>query len=79
MATLAEIRNERLKYLKSLKPLYRTLDAAIEATERELVRLISRKRSWPEAGDLANLAKKTNEITKALNQVVIGLGRGYPQ
>lgn len=79
MATLAEIRNARVKYLRELKPLYRALDGKIEAAERELTRIISRKRAFPEAGDLASLAKLTGDITTALNLVVSGLGRGYPQ
>lgn len=56
MATLRQLGNERKQALRALRKLSVTLDAAQEATDRELVRLINRKTSVPEGKDLERLA-----------------------
>jgi len=79
MATMAEVKRKRVEYLKSLKPYYRSLDGSIEAAERELVRLVKRKRAFPEEADLLRVSKLTTDISTKLSSVVSALGKGYPQ
>lgn len=70
MATLAEIARQRKGDLKSLMLASRKLDAAQESTEREVKRLLTRKRSIPEAEDAIRLINKMGEVAKALANII---------
>lgn len=57
MATLQQIANERKRALKALRAQSLKLNTAQEAVDRELVRLINRKKSIPEARDMDKLVQ----------------------
>lgn len=56
MATLASIGRERKLQLKQLQVASRRLDAKQEILEREVKRLLNRKRAIPEVADAERLA-----------------------
>lgn len=70
---------ERKQFLRELKPMLRKVDAAIEKSEREVVRIIARKRTLPEYKDLEAILKLCGTITNELAKVVAKLDRGYVQ
>ncbi len=76
MATLSQVARERKDALRALRKLSISLDAAQEAVDRELVRLINRKKAVPESGDLekvgallANMNSRYNILLKGVQDV----------
>lgn len=69
MATLAEVARQRKEGLKRLKKASLTLDAAQEKAEREIVRLINRKKSVPEASDMVRVLSFITGVSQALDQL----------
>lgn len=67
MPTLAEIGRERKAQLRQLKLVSRRLDAAQESLEREVNRLINRKRSVPELADAERLASMLMAVEAQLD------------
>lgn len=67
MPTLAEIGRERKAQLRQLKLVSRRLDAAQESLEREVNRLINRKRSVPELADAERLASMSMAVEAQLD------------
>lgn len=63
---LTGIARKRKADLRQLKVLSRRLDAAQEALEREIQRLINRKRSVPELSDYQRLTDLTASVDVAL-------------
>lgn len=56
MATIASVARERKQQLKMVQAASRKLDARQEVFEREVKRLLTRKRSVPELADAERLA-----------------------
>jgi len=69
MATLATVARERKKQLKLLMLASRKLDAHQESLEREIKRLISRKKSVPELADATRLATQVQQVDAALQNM----------
>ncbi len=70
MATLAAVARERKQQLRLLMTASKKLDAAQESLEREVKRMIGRKKSVPELADAQRLAKMTTEVQGALSGMV---------
>lgn len=70
MATLAAVARERKQQLRLLMTASKKLDAAQESLEREIKRMITRKKSVPELADAQRLAKMTQEVQGALSGMV---------
>jgi len=75
--TISAIRKERRRFLLDLKPLARLVDTKIEALERELVRLLARKRDVPENDDLVRLRDLNENISVGAAAVKAYLRRGF--
>ncbi len=80
MPTLAEIGRERKAQLRQLKLVSRRLDAAQESLEREVNRLINRKRAIPELQDaerLANMAMAVEAQISAMGGVIASVAQTW--
>jgi len=66
VATLAEVARGRRAQLKNLLVASRRLDASQERVEREVKRLVTRKKSIPEAADVARLTGMIQQTEAAL-------------
>lgn len=75
--TLAAIRLQRRRFLLDLKPLARQVDTAIEAYERELVRLLARKRDVPEPSDLVRLKDLCENIITTTTTIKAYIRKGF--
>jgi len=75
--TLSQIKNARRRFLRELKPVMRQVDTAVEAMERELIRLLARKRDVPEADDLNRLKVLNSAVTSAATVVRGVLVKGF--
>lgn len=69
MATLASVARDRKAQLRQLMVASRTLDAKQEALEREVKRLLTRKRSVPELADAERLATMAQAVEGALGNM----------
>ena len=69
MATLAEVARNRKEGLKRLQKSSLTLDAQQERVEREVKRLITRKRSVPEAGDMVRVLTLISSVAQSLDNM----------
>lgn len=67
MATLASVARERKTQLRQLMIASRKLDAAQEALEREIKRLVVRKKSVPELSDAERLGTMAQVVEGALS------------
>lgn len=70
MATLAEIGRQRKAQLRQLKVASRKLDAAQESLEREINRIIARKKSVPELADAERLTSMSLQVEASLSAMV---------
>ena len=80
MASLAEIGRERKKQLRDLMIASRKLDAAQEVLEREIKRLVTRKKSVPEISDAQRLTQMAQAVNTALGnmaQVISAVSRSW--
>lgn len=68
---------ERRRFIRSLKPLFRKVDASIEAMEREIERILHRKTKFPEPDDLVRLLDYASVIATNLDKSVKELKKGY--
>jgi len=66
MATLAAVARDRKAQLRQLMIASRKLDASQEALEREVRRLLTRKRSVPELADAERLAGLAQQVEGSL-------------
>jgi len=66
VATIASVSRERKNQLKLLLLSSRKLDAKQEMLEREIKRLVNRKRSVPEVADATRLAEMTLGVADAV-------------
>jgi len=69
LATLASVARDRRAQLRQLMVASRRLDASQEALEREVKRLLSRKRSVPELADAERLATMAQAVDTALSSM----------
>lgn len=69
MATLASVARDRKAQLRQLMLVSRKLDAAQETLEREVKRLLTRKRSVPELADAERLAGMAQQVEGALGNM----------
>lgn len=69
MATLASVARDRKAQLRQLMAASRTLDAKQEALEREVKRLLTRKRSVPELADAERLVTMAQAVESALGNM----------
>ena len=69
MATLAAVARERRQQLRQLMVASRKLDAVQESLEREVKRLIARKRAVPELADAERLATMVQGVNGALSSM----------
>lgn len=67
MATLASVARERKAQLRQLMVASRRLDAAQEKLEREVKRIIARKKGVPEVADAERLTGLAQGVDGALN------------
>lgn len=70
MATLAAVARDRKAQLRQLMLASRKLDASQEALEREVKRLLTRKRSVPELSDAERLAALAQQVEGSLGTMV---------
>jgi hypothetical protein len=70
MATLQSVARERKNVLKALNIKSRNLDAKQEVLEREIKRIINRKRAVPEVADMQRLINMADASAVALNDLV---------
>lgn len=70
MATLQSVARERKAQLRQLLIASRKLDAAQEALEREIKRIVVRKRSVPELADATRLGGMAQQVEGALGNMV---------
>lgn len=79
-STLAQIARERKAQLRQLMVASRKLDAAQESLEREVKRIMVRKRAVPELADAERLAQMTLNVESALAvmaSVISSLGMSW--
>lgn len=80
MATLASVARDRKAQLRQLMVASRRLDAAQEKLEREVKRIINRKKGVPELADaerLTNLAQGVNTGLEAISQVISSVAQSW--
>ena len=73
MATLAAISKIRKSQLRSLLIASRRLDTAQEKLERELKRMVNRKRAVPDLEDGERLAKMAQEVDAAVTSIAAAI------
>ena len=72
MQTISAEAAKRKQSLKNLMKLSRKLDAKQEALEREIKRLLNRKRAIPELSDIDRLGNMAAEVAAANNDLTEG-------
>lgn len=70
MATLASVARDRKSQLRLLLMSSRKLDAAQESLEREIKRIVARKKSVPELADATRLGQMAQVVEGALGGMV---------
>lgn len=70
MATLASVARDRKAQLRQLMVASRKLDASQETLEREVKRLLVRKRAIPELADAERLATMAQGVNAALSSMI---------
>jgi hypothetical protein len=72
MASIKEIRSQRIQGLKDLRKLQRTLDSKVEILERFLLKAVKWKEKVPDNDDLRKIVDMVGEIDRATNDLVKG-------
>lgn len=70
MATLAAVARDRKAQLRQLMVASRKLDANQEALEREVKRLLTRKKAVPELADAERLAVMAQNVNASLSAMI---------
>lgn len=70
MATLAAVARERKAQLRQLMVASRKLDATQESLEREVKRLLARKKAVPELADAERLAVMAQNVNSSLSAMI---------
>ena len=79
MINISALIKSYLDVFRSLKPLMRTVDSRVEAVERELKRLVARRKALPDQADLTRLTAMVTQIETDLKPVKAVLKKGYPK
>jgi len=69
MATLSEISRQRKSDLRTISKWSRSLDAAQEKVEREVKRILNRKRSVPEQRDAMRILELMSNVSSVMAQM----------
>lgn len=69
MATLSEIARSRRSDLKAISRWSRALDTAQEKVEREVKRIINRKKAVPEVADASRIINLISDLQATLNSM----------
>lgn len=80
MATLSEIARSRRADLKKMSQWSRALDAAQEKVEREVKRLMNRKKAVPEAADaqrVLTLLSGTQAVLDSMGSLMLDISRSW--
>jgi len=77
MISTTELIKERIVWLRNLKPILRALDGRIEAAEREVKRLLNRRKALLEPDDVKNLSTKVADISKELQKATAYVKKGF--
>jgi len=78
MINISALIKSYLDVFRSLKPLMRTVDNHVETVERELKRLIARRKALPDKADLTRLTNMVIQIENDIKPVRAILKKGYP-
>ena len=78
MINISALIKSYLDVFRSLKPLMRTVDNHVETVERELKRLIARRKALPDKADLVRLTNMVIQIENDIKPVRAILKKGYP-
>lgn len=70
MATLAAVARDRKAQLRQLMVASRKLDASQENLEREVKRLLTRKKAVPELADAERLAVMAQNVNSSLSAMI---------
>jgi hypothetical protein len=70
MPRISEVARTRRSHLRALSAASQKLDAAQEVLEREIKRLLTRKRAVPESSDALRLAEMARNTEAALGNMV---------
>jgi len=70
MATLAAVARDRKAQLRQLMVASRKLDASQESLEREVKRLLTRKKAVPELADAERLATMAQGVNASLSGMI---------
>ncbi len=73
MATLAAVSKLRKSQLRNLSVASRRLDSIQEKFERELKRMINRKRAVPDLEDAEKLARMVQEVDSAVGSMAAAI------
>lgn len=76
MATINQLRVERLAYFRELKRALRPIDSAVEKAQRHVDRVLDRKRNVPETQDWLQFDQIGFELAEALEQMATVAVRG---
>lgn len=74
MATIASVARERKQQLRQLLLASRRLDAQQERLEREIKRIVNRKKGVPELADAERLTTMAQGVASALDNMVGVIG-----
>lgn len=81
MATINQLRIERLAYYRELKRGLRGVDTQVEDMKRQVDRILSRRRNVPEVADFQTSTRNLKQILDALVQLekILETGRAIFQ
>lgn len=77
MINIRTLIHERMQFLRDLKPLMRATDGTLEKFERELRRLLNRKKHLPDSEDLVRLVVFMGDTATNLKKSADFLKKGY--
>lgn len=76
MATINQLRTERLAYFRELKRALRSVDSEVEKVERKIDQVLNRKRNVPEVDDFEMVTATTQAMGEKLRQFDNALDQG---
>lgn len=76
MATINQLRVERLAYYRELKRLHRNVEVAENALDRQIQSILDRRRNVPETDDFQETIQRARNVAEALSQFDQALSQG---
>lgn len=76
MATINQLRTERLAYFRELKRALRAVDTELEKVERRIDQVLNRKRNVPEVNDFESVTQTTQALGEKLRSFDQTLDQG---